>query len=401
MARQSAFAQPRDRAWLIAQLRDETVGGFLLLGAAVIALVCANGPWSDGYFTIVNTVVGPSALHLDLTIGTWVADAVLVIFFFVVGLELKHELVVGALSDLREAAVPVVAAIGGMVVPALIYVAVNRGDGGVLAGWGIPMATDIAFALAVLAVVGRRLPLALRAFLLTSAVVDDLGAILVIALFYSNSFAPLWLLAAVTCFAVYAYAQHRRWTSPWLYAPLALVAWWTLHSSGVHATIAGVALGLLTRVRTDAGEQESPVDRLQHRIHPVSAGLAVPLFAFTAAGVRIDTSAGNPLQSPVALGIMLALVVGKPIGIFGIAWLTARFTRASLSADIRWLDVLGVGMLAGVGFTVSLLIAELGLHGTDLESAKLAVLLASLISAVCASVVLLRRGRWYARQSTQ
>lgn len=259
------------------------------------------------------------------------------------------------------------------------------------------MATDIAFALAVLAVVGRRLPIALRAFLLTSAVVDDLGAILVIALFYSSKFVAVWLLGAVACFALYAFGQRRRWTSPLFYLPLALVAWWMLHNSGVHATIAGVVLGLLTRVRTDAGEHESPVDRLQHFVHPISAGIAVPLFAFTAAGVRVDTSAGNPLQSPVALGIIAALVLGKPIGIFGIAWLTARFTRASLSADIRWVDVIGVGMLAGIGFTVSLLIAELGLRGAELEAAKLAVLLASLISAALASVVLLRRGRWYAQ----
>ena len=401
MARPTIFARPRarDRSWLRERLRDETFGGFLLLAAAMLALLWANSPWADAYFALVNTVVGPSVLHLDLTIGTWVADAVLAVFFFAVGLELKHELVVGTLSDLREAAVPVAAAVGGMVVPALIYVAFNRGDNGVLAGWGIPMATDIAFALAVLAVVGRGLPLALRAFLLTSAVVDDLGAILVIALFYSDKFVAAWLLGAIACFVLYAFAQRRRWTSPWFYIPLALIAWWMLHNSGVHATIAGVTLGMLTRVRPDDGEAQSPVDRLQHRVHPISAGLAVPLFAFTAAGVTIDTSAGNPLQSPVALGVMVALIVGKPIGIVGVAWLATRFTSASLSSDIKWLDVFGVGLVAGIGFTVSLLIAKLGLAPEDLEVAKIAILLGSLLSAVLAAVVLTRRSRWYAAQS--
>ena len=398
MSDQELFARPRDRSWLLGQLRDETVGGFLLLGAAVVAILWANSPVSDTYFGFVDTRIGPAMLHLDLTIGDWTADALLAVFFFVVGLELKHELVLGSLSNLREAAVPVAAAIGGMAVPALIYLVVNSGNGGVTAGWGVPMATDIAFALAVLAVVGRRLPLALRAFLLTSAVVDDLGAILVIALFYSSTFVPVWLLGSMACVGLYAYAQRQRWRSLWVYVPLVVVGWWTLHNSGVHATIAGVVFGLLTRVRADAGEHQAPVDELQHRLHPISAGIAVPLFAFTAAGVHLDMSAGNPLQSPVALGIMVALVLGKPIGIVGVAWVIARFTRAQLSADIRWLDVIGVGMLAGIGFTVSLLIANLGLTGPNLEAAKLAILLGSLTSAICASVVLLRRSRWYAAQ---
>ena len=402
MARLPIFPRPRgrERSWFRERLRDETFGGFLLLFGALLAFGWANSPWSDGYFSLVNTVIGPSALHLDLSIGTWVADSVLAVFFFSVGLELKHELVVGSLSNLREAAVPIAAAVGGMVVPALIYVSFNRGDDGVLAGWGIPMATDIAFALAVLAVVGRGLPLALRAFLLTSAVVDDLGAILVIALFYSDKFVMAWLIGAVACFAAYAVAQRRRWRSAWFYVPLAMVAWWMLHNSGVHATIAGVTFGLLTRVRPDPGEELSPVDRLQHLVHPISAGVAVPLFAFTAAGVSIDLSVGNPLQSPVALGIMAALVVGKPIGIVGTAWLATRFTSATLSPEIRWSDVVGVGFVAGIGFTVSLLIAKLGLSSEDLEVAKIAILLGSIVSALLSAAVLIRRSRWYAAQAS-
>lgn len=399
MAQREIFGRPRNRAWVLDQLRDETFGGFLLLAAAVMAVVMANSELSDTYFGFVNTVVGPEQLHLDLTVGTWVADAVLAIFFFVVGLELKHELVLGSLSNVREAIVPVAAAIGGMVVPAVIYVAFNTGTDGALSGWGVPMATDIAFALAVLAVVGRRLPLALRAFLLTTAVVDDLGAIMVIALFYSDKFTPVWLIGAFACFGLYAFAQRRRWRSPWFYIPLALVAWWCMHNSGVHATITGVALGMLTRVTVDPGEVQSPVDRMEHIVHPISAGVAVPLFAFTAAGVQINASIADILRSPVAAGIVVALVIGKPVGIFGVAWLTARFTQAQLSAEIRWLDVFGVGMLAGIGFTVSLLIAELGLSGADLDASKLAILIGSFVSACLASIVLLRRGRWYAAQA--
>ncbi|MDA2986642.1 MAG: Na+/H+ antiporter NhaA, partial [Actinomycetota bacterium] len=258
----------RERGWLASYLRDETVGGILLIVAATIALVWANSPWGDGYLELIDLQVGPESLGLNLPLGVWAADGLLAIFFFVVGLELKHELVVGSLSKPAQAIVPAAAAIGGMVVPAAIFVAVNVSmDGGSTRGWGIPMATDIAFALAVLAVFGRRLPVALRAFLLTLAVVDDLGAIAVIAIFYSDKFSLPWFLAAIALFVLYAVAQKMRWTSPFFYVPLALLAWYFTHESGVHATVAGVVLGLLTRVKSDPGEEESPADRLAHRIH--------------------------------------------------------------------------------------------------------------------------------------
>ena len=389
-----------ERGWLQEQLRDETVGGVILLIAAAIALIWANSPWGDSYAALVDAQVGPVALHLNLPLGVWAADGLLAVFFFVVGLELKHELVLGSLSKPSQAVVPVAAAIGGMALPAIIFVVINSSmaDGSPM-GWGIPMATDIAFALAVLAVVGRRLPVALRAFLLTLAVVDDLGAITVIAIFYSDHFSSLWFLGALATFAIYAWAQRKRIRSPFLYVPLVLVGWYCVHTSGVHATIAGVVFGFLTRVRPDPGEAKSPADRLSRRIHPISAGICVPLFAFFAAGVAVSTIGfGDALSTPVAIGIVVGLVVGKPIGVFGLAWLTARFTRASLSPDIGWRDVAAVGVLAGIGFTVALLITELAYESdtSRLDAAKIAVLTASVIAAALAAVALRTRNRHYA-----
>jgi NhaA family Na+:H+ antiporter len=389
-----------ERTWLLDQLRDETVGGMLLLGAAVLALIWANSPWGATYEDLVNLQVGPAALHLNLTLGTWAADGLLAVFFFVVGLELKHELVLGSLSKPAQAVVPVAAALGGMILPAVIFVVVNMTmSGGSPKGWGIPMATDIAFALAVLAVVGRRLPVALRAFLLTLAVVDDLGAITVIAIFYSDHFYLTWFLAALVTFAVYAWAQHKRIRTPFLYVPLVLLGWYFMHGSGVHATIAGVVFGLLTRVRLDPGEAKAPTDRMEHLLHPISAGVCVPLFAFFSAGVDVrSVGLVDSLKTPVAVGIIIGLVVGKPIGVVSLSWITARFTRASLSPDIAWRDVTAIGLLAGIGFTVALLIDELA-YTTDplrLSSGKVAILVASVIAALLASIAIIARNRHYA-----
>jgi NhaA family Na+:H+ antiporter len=402
MANNEILSRPSlgERGWLLAQLRNETVGGGILLFAAVVALVWANSPWGDGYFNMVDYQIGPAALGLDLTLGVWAADALLAIFFFVVGLELKHELVLGSLSKPAQAVVPAAAAIGGMIVPALFYVVVNAMlPDGSLQGWGIPMATDIAFALAVLAIFGRKLPVALRAFLLTLAVVDDLGAISVIAIFYSDKFAIVWFAAFLLALLAFWLLQKYRISSPIIYIPLVVIGWYFCYKSGVHATVAGIGFGFLTRVRLDPGEKKAPADTLIHTIHPISAGFAIPVFALFAAGVDLRaTGIIEPLQSPVALGIMIGLVLGKPVGIVGMAWLMARFTRASLSPGIAWRDVTAVGFLAGVGFTVALLISELGYGGDELllESAKIAVLVASVTSAVIAAFMLLSRGRHYA-----
>lgn len=393
-----------ERVWLLRALRGETIGGVLLLIAAVIAIAWANSPWGDAYFELGAITVGPEALGLNLTLATWAADGMLAVFFFVAGLELKHELTHGTLSKPAQAAVPIAAALGGMIVPAVIFVAIvaTSGEPGGLRGWAVPMATDIAFALAVLAVVGRMLPVALRAFLLTLAVVDDLGAITIIAIFYSKGFSLFFFLLAVALLAVYWLLQRKRVRSPFIYVPLALVIWWATHESGIHATVAGVAMALLTRASTDPGETESPVDRLQRMLLPLSAGLCVPLFAFFAAGVDLrSTGLLEPLSNPVAIGIMAGLILGKPIGVVTTAWLMARFTRARLNPAIGWQDVVAVGMLAGIGFTVALLITELAYSDNIglLDSAKTAVFTASVISALVASVLLLARNRHYRREA--
>jgi NhaA family Na+:H+ antiporter len=389
-----------ERSRLLQALRQETVGGALLLAAAVTALVWANSPWRESYHELANTVVGPASLHLDLTLETWAADGLLAVFFFVAGLELKHELVLGTLSKPSRAVVPVVAALCGMVVPALLYVGTVHalGDPEAAVGWGIPMATDIAFALAVLAVMGSKLPVALRAFLLTLAVVDDLGAILVIAVFYSHGFSVVPFVLSVAGLALYWFLQRRRIGSWPVYVVLALAVWTLMHASGVHPTVAGVALGLLTRVRPDPGETEAPADRYEHAVRPLSAGICVPLFAFFSAGVTFVGLGGSAVTDPVAIAIVVGLVVGKPLGVFGGAWTVARFTRASLSSSLRWADVLAVGILAGIGFTVSLLIDELAFEDDPARqtAAKIGVLLASVIAALLASVALTARRRAYA-----
>lgn len=376
-------------------LRTETVGGSIMLLAAVVALVWANSGWSAGYRSFQDAAFGPSGFHLHLTASEWAADGLLALFFFIAGMEVKREFVVGELSSPRKAALPVIAALCGMVVPAAVFLIVSAGTPGAHRGWAIPMATDIAFALAVLAVVGSAFPPALRIFLLTLAVVDDLGAIVVIAAVYTASLAIIPLLAAIGCLAVYAWLQRRRVGAWWLYVPLAFATWGFVHASGIHATVAGVALGLLTRVRPDEGELDSPADRLDHVLRPLSAGVAVPLFALLAAGVPFGAHAlGSVFSNRIALGIVSGLVVGKLIGVLGGSYLAVRLGLARLSDDLAWRDMACLAVLTGVGFTVSLLICDLAYAGTKVDAtAKAAVLLASLISSIVAAVLLRRRGR--------
>ncbi len=386
-------------------LRKETIGGTLLLVAAVAALGWANSPWSDTYVALRDTRVGPSALHLDLTLGTWAADGLLAVFFFVAGLELKREFVAGDLRDPRRAAIPIAAAVGGVVAPALVYTAVNLGEGGDLSGWAIPTATDIAFALAVLAVVGSALPTALRTFLLTLAVVDDLLAIVIIAVFYTTELHPGALLLALVPLTLFTVLVQRRVRAWWLLLPLAAVTWTLVHESGVHATVAGVLLAFAVPVvrSSAAGGPHAAVglaEHFEHLFRPLSAGVAVPVFAFFAAGVTVGGLSGlaDSLTDRVALGIVLGLLIGKPVGILASTWLLARFTRADLDPDIGWVDVLGLAVLAGIGFTVSLLIGELAFGaGTERdEHVKVAVLIGSLLAALISGVFLRSRSRRYA-----
>lgn len=388
-----------------AVLRKETVGGGLLLVAATAALVWANSAWSSSYHALADLRVGTEllGLHLDLSLSTWAADGLLAIFFFVVGLELKREFVAGDLREPSRAALPIAAAVGGMVVPAVIFVSVvaHVGDGATR-GWAIPTATDIAFAVAVLAVISTHLPSALRTFLLTLAVVDDLLAITVIAVFYTDHIDGTALgLAAIPLllFAVCVQRQVRSW---WVLVPLAVCTWALVHESGVHATVAGVALGFMVPVSAPPGNPDgrpSLAEQFERRIHPLSAGFAVPVFAFFAAGVTVGGyhELTTMLSDPIAIGIVTALVVGKTVGVFGTARALSALTRASLDEGLRWTDIFGLSLLAGVGFTVSLLIGDLAYGaGTDRsEAVKVGVLVGSLLAAGLAAIVLRLRNRHY------
>jgi Na+:H+ antiporter, NhaA family len=394
----------RASTWAEAQqvadaLRTETVGGVLLLLAATTALLWANSPWRAGYAAMRETTFGPTALHLHLNLAQWAADGLLAVFFFVAGLELKRELVVGDLRDPARAVLPVVAALVGVLVPAAIYLALTLDAGPAVRGWAVPTATDIAFALAALAVIGSHLPSALRSFLLTLAVVDDLLAITIIAVFYTADLALVLLLLAGIALAGFG-ALIRRRTHRWMAVAPAVLTWGLVHASGVHATVAGVLLALTVPVRPRCGGSVSVAQHLEHRIRPFSAAVAVPVFALLAAGVTlVGGGLGAALGDPASVAVVVALVCGKPIGVLGATWATARFTRAELDDDLAWADVLGVSLLAGIGFTVSLLIGDLafGAGSARDDHVKAAVLVGSLLSALLAAVVLRRRERHYRR----
>ncbi|SDH23928.1 Na+:H+ antiporter, NhaA family [Lentzea fradiae] len=373
-------------------LRTETVGGTVLLVATAIALVWANSPISETYFWLRDLHLGP------LSVGDWAKDGLLAIFFFVAGLELKRELVVGELSNLKAATLPVIAAAGGMVAPALIALTIGWGEPGIEKAWAIPVATDIAFALGVLALTASGLPSSIRVFLLSLAVVDDLGAIIVIAVLFTAQFNLLAGAAVVALLALYWFLQRRRVTSAWLYVPIALGTWWFMHESGIHATIAGVALALLTRVKRDPYEQHAPAVRLEHRLQPFSAGVAVPVFALFAAGVPVGAEAiGKLFSDKIAIGVVVGLVVGKVIGIVGASALAVWLKAAVWPSGAGPRDIVAVAVLGGVGFTVSLLIAELSL--AEPETAKAAVLFASMIASLLAAVLLIRRSRAHGTMS--
>ncbi|MCM3779697.1 Na+/H+ antiporter NhaA [Microbacterium hydrocarbonoxydans] len=386
-------ARARTRRWVTA----ETTSGVILMVAAAVALLWANSPWREGYQALSQITIGPAALHLDLSLATWAADGLLAVFFFVVGVELKHEIVAGSLRNVKTAAVPVLAAVGGMVMPALIFIAIVSfaGDRTAAHGWAIPTATDIAFALAVLAIFGRGLPRALRTFLLTLAVVDDLLAIVVIAVFYTGDINLLSLLISLACVAVFALLTRMRTTRWWLLAPVALAAWVFMHESGVHATIAGVLLGLTVPALRVHGETESRTHRFDDAIRPFSSGVALPIFAFFAAGVTlVGGGAASVFLQPVVFAIVAGLVIGKVVGVLGVTALVTRFTPLRLPDAIGIRDLLPVGLLTGIGFTVSLLIAELSFPDTEhTDGAKIAVLLGTVIAAALAAALL----RWDAR----
>ncbi len=403
-------------------LRVEAAGSLLLLLAAAVALVWANSPFADSYDALwhahLTLDVGP--LHLDESLQHWVNDALMVIFFFVVGLEIKYELVNGDLRDPKTAALPIVAAIGGMVVPAGLYLLLNPPGSAGGDGWGIPMATDIAFAVGVLGILGRRIPSAARLFLLTLAIVDDIGAILVIAVFYTSDLSLGWLAIALGMLGLMVVARMLKIWSTVVYVVLGVAVWFALLESGVHATLAGVAIGLLApagpllreevareharealrdntldpdelaKLRFLLKESVSVVERLQSTLHPVSAYVVLPVFALANAGVELGAFS-KVFTEPVGIGIVLGLVVGKPVGIFLASFIAVRVGLGRLPDRTTWPMVLGLGAVGGIGFTVSLFIAGLSFPGEELltEEAKIAILLASLFAAVVGVLLLL------------
>lgn len=386
----------RARHWLTL----ETTSGGLLVLAALVALVWANSPWRTGYFELSKIVVGPAAVHLDLSLASWATDGLLAIFFFVVGVELKHEFVAGSLRNLKEAAVPVFAAIGGMVLPAALYIGVVllAQDPDSLRGWAIPTATDIAFALAILAIFGRGLPTALRTFLLALAVVDDLLAIVIIAVFYTAEINVVALVLALVCIALFALVARMRSPRWWILLPLAAVAWAFMHDSGVHATIAGVLLGVVIPARLLFDEPRPRTHRYEHAVRIWSAAVALPIFAFFAAGVSIVDSggAGALFAQPVVGAIMIGLVVGKLVGVLTTTALVTRFSALRLPETLNLRDLVPVGLLSGIGFTVSLLIAELSFPAAAQSAgAKVAILSATLVATVLAAATL----RWDSRRA--
>jgi len=392
-------------------LRRESVGGLLLVVAAIAPVVWANSPASGAYFALRDLRFGYAPWHLDLSVGAWAADGLLAVFFFLVGLELKREIVSGSLRRLGTAIVPVTAAVAGVAVPALIYVAVVHTQPDLLAGWAIPTATDIAFAVAVLALVGSHLPGPLRIFLLTLAVVDDLIAIAIIAVFYTGgiSLVPLGVFAVVV--VLYGVVAHRGrawfarngWAAWVVLFPIGFAAWAFLHASGVHATIAGVALAFTIPVAASRRRPEirgiDLAEQFEHRFRPLSAGIAVPVFAFFAAGVSLGGGEGiaRALTDPVTIGVVAGLVLGKPLGILIGVRLLTLVTRVRLDPALKWIDIAGVGLLAGIGFTVSLLIAELSFAdgSPHTDDAKIAIMAASLVASLLAATVLCARNRRY------
>lgn len=396
-------------------MRKESVGGFILLAATVLAVVLANTQASHFYETVRDTEVGitvPGFSHLMMNVHHWAADGLLTVFFFLTGLELKKEFVVGDLRSPGKAIVPVAAAFGGAMTPAILYFAINHGSDTAVHGWAIPAATDIAFAVAVLAGVGTFLPAALRTFLLTLAVVDDLIAIVIIALFYTSSFQAWYLIASIIPIGIYFWVTHKherlfhekKWAAWVILLPLGLTTWALFLESGIHATIAGVILGFCVPVRMTsqakaAGSNGGLSEVLERRLRPLSTGFCVPLFAFFSAGVAIGGWDGlqRAVADPVAIGIIVGLVVGKTVGITGTTWLITRFRGVNLDSDIAWVDIIGLAVTGGIGFTVSMLVAELSFAAGDAhtEDAKIGIMIGSVTAAICGAVILSMRNKHY------
>ena len=390
-------AQPRrDRpSALRAFLASEALGGSVLIVAAVLALVAANSPAAPGYAALLHLEIGPtlsSALG-PMTVHLWVNDGLMAVFFLLVGLEIKREFVDGELASWQRRRLPVIAAVAGMAAPALVYLAIAGGDATVQRGWAIPAATDIAFAIGVLALLGSRVPSSLKLLLTSVAIVDDMGAVAIIALAYTDTIHLPALFAAAGVLSLLYICNRRGVTALWVYLAGFVVLWLLVLMSGVHATIAGVLAAMVVPIRRSPGAPDdaaSPLHRLEHALHPWVAYAIVPLFGFVNAGVSFAGSGSATLTEPLVLAIALGLFVGKQVGIFGAIWAAVRLGVARLPAGVTWRQLYGMALIAGIGFTMSLFIGDLAFPGRPdlVDAVKIGVLAGSVLSAVAGAALL-------------
>ena len=381
---------------MLSALRDflklETASGIVLVAAAVVAMVVANSPLSGFYASLIDIPVEIRIGDFEIAkpLLLWINDGLMAVFFLLIGLELKRELVEGQLSDLRRIALPAFGALGGMAVPALIYIGVNLGDEVALQGWAIPAATDIAFSLAILALLGNRVPLSLKVFLVSLAIIDDIGAIVIIALFYTNELSPLALAVVGACLLVLLILNCRGVLERTPYLLIGVIMWTAVLKSGVHATLAGVLLALFIPIR-DSETDPSPLHTLEHDLHTAVAFGILPLFAFVNAGIPLVGVSWDYLLHPVSLGIAAGLFIGNQTGVFLFCWLAVRLGIAQLPSDLAWKHLYGTALLCGVGFTISLFIGSLAFESTGVNllfDERLGIIVGSLLSGICGYVVL-------------
>jgi NhaA family Na+:H+ antiporter len=374
-------------------LKLESASGILLVVATVLAMIVENSSAKPLYDALLGTPVAVQVGNLIVAkpLLLWINDGLMAVFFFLVGLEIKREVMEGELSDASRIALPAIAAVGGVAVPAAIYAWVNWGDAMAIKGWAIPAATDIAFALGVLSLLGSRVPVALKVFLLTLAIIDDLGAIVIIAVFYTADLSIESLAVAGGLIAVLAILSLRRVVAVVPYILVGVLMWIAVLKSGVHATLAGVVLALFIPMRAPGDDGHSPLRRLEHDLHPSVAFGILPLFAFANTGIALDGLSLDAFMAPVPVGIALGLFVGKQVGVFGFAWLAVQTGLARMPHGVRWLDLYGVSVLCGIGFTMSLFISSLAFEqgGPDvMVEDRVGILAGSLVSAVIGYLIL-------------
>ncbi|MDF1691895.1 MAG: Na+/H+ antiporter NhaA [Zhongshania sp.] len=382
-----------DSSYLQHFFKQESAGGILLVLASALAIVLANSPLLSVYNLLIDTpvVVQIGALKLAKPLLMWVNDGLMAVFFLMVGLELKREFMEGELAELNKIILPGLGAIGGMVVPAFIYLALNRGDAIATQGWAIPTATDIAFALGVLSLLGPRVPIALKVFLTSLAIFDDIGAILIIAFFYTSKISLLALVVAGTCVLILAIMNRRNVSEKSPYLLIGLVMWVALVKSGVHATLAGVVLAMFIPMRSPVQGNESPAKSLEHDLHAAVAFVILPVFAFCNSGISFSGVGVDHLLHGVPLGIALGLFVGKQIGVFGFCWLGVKLKLTTLPDEISWLSLYGTALLCGIGFTMSLFVGSLAFEESgvnQLFDERLGIIIGSLLSGLLGFVVL-------------